>query len=168
MTVDYLKNKYGDNLRAVVQHNDEEHPHIHFYAYSDTEVNAKMLHDGYKNGSSPAKYKAGTKAFQDEYFEQVASHCGLARTGPKRRRLSRTEWHAEQELLLSISTAESAVLDSASQKEMQAHNLLKTNEQHAALLAKEKRGTRSRGASERCYARSATTASRGNCEIRRG
>ena len=108
MTVDYLKNKYGDNLRAVVQHNDEEHPHIHFYVYSDTEVNAKMLHDGYKNGSSPAKYKAGTKAFQDEYFEQVASHCGLARTGPKRRRLSRAEWHAEQEMAQAIAKAESA------------------------------------------------------------
>ena len=26
-------------------HNDEEHPHLHFYVYSDTEVNAKMLHD---------------------------------------------------------------------------------------------------------------------------
>ena len=142
MTVDYLKNKYGDNLRAVVQHNDEEHPHIHFYVYSDTEVNAKMLHDGYKNGSSPAKYKAGTKAFQDEYFEQVASHCGLARTGPKRRRLSRAEWHAEQEMSLSISKAESAVLDAASQKEKQAHSLLQTNEQHAALLAKEKRAAR--------------------------
>ena len=142
MTVDYLKNKYGDNLRAVVQHNDEEHPHIHFYVYSDTEVNAKMLHDGYKNGSSPAKYKAGTKAFQDEYFEQVASHCGLARTGPKRRRLSRAEWHAEQEMSLSISKAESAVLDAASQNEKQAHSLLKTNEQHAALLAKEKRAAR--------------------------
>ena len=139
MTVDYLKNKYGDNLRAVVQHNDEEHPHIHFYVYSDTEVNAKMLHDGYKNGSSPAKYKAGTKAFQDEYFEQVASHCGLARTGPKRRRLSRAEWHAEQEMAMSISKAESAVLDSAAQREMNAAKQEKANSDAAALLAKEKR-----------------------------
>ena len=142
MTVDYLKNKYGDNLRAVVQHNDEEHPHIHFYVYSDTEVNAKMLHDGYKNGSSPAKYKAGTKAFQDEYFEQVASHCGLARTGPKRRRLSRAEWHAEQEMSLSISKAESAVLDSAATKEKEAHKRLQAVQEHAELLAKEKRATR--------------------------
>ena len=142
MTVDYLKNKYGDNLRAVVQHNDEEHPHIHFYAYSDTEVNAKMLHDGYKNGSSPAKYKAGTKAFQDEYFEKVASRCGLARTGPKRRRLSRAEWHAEEELRMSIAKAESAVLDSAASKEKEAHKRLQSLQEHAELLAKEKRATR--------------------------
>lgn len=138
MTVDYLKNKYSDNLRAVVQHNDEEHPHIHFYVYSDTEVNAKMLHDGYKNGSSPAKYKAGTKAFQDEYFEQVASHCGLARTGPKRRRLTRAEWHAEQEMSLSISKAESAVLDAATQREKDAAMQAKANALAAELLAKEK------------------------------
>ena len=48
LTVDYLKNKYGANLRAVLMHDDEEHPHLHFYVYSDIEVNAKMLHDGYK------------------------------------------------------------------------------------------------------------------------
>ena len=108
LTVDYLKRKYGADLRSVVMHNDEEHPHLHFYVYSDTEVNAKMLHDGYKNGSSPAAYKAGTKAFQDDYHEQVASRCGLARTGPKRRRLSRAEWHAEQEMAQAIAKAESA------------------------------------------------------------
>ena len=139
LTVEYLQKKYGDNLRAVVMHNDEEHPHLHFYAYSDTEVNAKMLHDGYKNGSSPKAYKKGCEDFQNEYFEQVASRCGLARTGPKRRRLSRAEWHAEQEMAMSISKAEIAVLDSAAQREMNAAKQEKANADAAALLAKEKR-----------------------------
>ena len=40
--------KYGDNLRAVVMHNDEEQPHLHFFVCSDTEVNAKALHYGHK------------------------------------------------------------------------------------------------------------------------
>ena len=142
LTVEYLQKKYGDNLRAVVMHNDEEHPHLHFYAYSDTEVNAKMLHDGYKNGSSPKAYKKGCEDFQNEYFEQVASRCGLARTGPKRRRLSRAEWHAEQEMAMSISKAESAVLDSAAQKETEAHKSLQAVQAQAELLAKEKRATR--------------------------
>ena len=142
LTVEYLQKKYGDNLRAVVMHNDEEHPHIHFYVYSDTEVNAKMLHDGYKNGSSPKAYKKGCEDFQNEYFEQVASRCGLARTGPKRRRLSRAEWHAEQEMAMSISKAESAVLDSAATKEKEAHKRLQAVQEHAELLAKEKRATR--------------------------
>lgn len=142
LTVEYLQKKYGDNLRAVVMHNDEEHPHLHFYVYSDTEVNAKMLHDGYKNGSSPKAYKKGCEDFQNEYFEQVASRCGLARTGPKRRRLSRAEWHAEQEMAMSISKAESAVLDSAATKEKEAHKRLQAVQEHAELLAKEKRATR--------------------------
>ena len=142
LTVEYLQRKYGDNLRSVVMHNDEEHPHLHFYVYSDTEVNAKMLHDGYKNGSSPKAYKKGCEDFQNEYFEQVASRCGLARTGPKRRRLSRAEWHAEQEMSMSIAKAESAVLDSAAQKEKEAHKSLQAVQAHAELLAKEKRATR--------------------------
>ena len=142
LTVEYLQRKYGDNLRSVVMHNDEEHPHLHFYVYSDTEVNAKMLHDGYKNGSSPKAYKKGCEDFQNEYFEQVASRCGLARTGPKRRRLSRAEWHAEQEMAMRISKAESAVLDSAATKEKEAHKRLQAVQEHAELLAKEKRATR--------------------------
>ena len=142
LTVEYLQKKYGDNLRSVVMHNDEEHPHLHFYVYSDTEVNAKMLHDGFKNGSSPGAFKKGAQAFQDEYHEQVASRCGLARTGPKRRRLSRAEWHAEQEMSMSIAKAESAVLDSAATKEKEAHKRLQAVQEHAELLAKEKRATR--------------------------
>ena len=51
LTVDYLKNKYGANLRAVLMHDDEEHPHLHFYVYSDIEVNAKC-YSNYKNGSN--------------------------------------------------------------------------------------------------------------------
>ena len=134
--------KVRDNLRAVVMHNDEEHPHLHFYVYSDTEVNAKMLHDGHKNASRKGSYKAGVQAFQNEYFEKVASRCGMARTGPKRRRLSRAEWHAEQEMSMSIAKAESAVLDSAATKEKEAHKRLQAVQEHAELLAKEKRATR--------------------------
>ena len=142
LTVEYLKNKYGDNLRSIVMHNDEEKPHLHFYVYSDTEVNAKLLHDGYKNAKKKGGFNAGAKAFQDDYFEKVASRCGLARTGPKRRRLSRAEWHAEEELRMSIAKAESAVLDSAAQKEKEAHKSLQAVQAHAELLAKEKRATR--------------------------
>ena len=141
LTVAYLQGKYGDNLRAVVMHNDEEHPHLHFYVYSDTEVNAKMLHDGHKNASRKGSYKAGVQAFQNEYFEKVASRCGMARTGPKRRR-PRAEWHAEQEMSMSIAKAESAVLDSAATKEKEAHKRLQAVQEHAELLAKEKRATR--------------------------
>ena len=42
----------------------------------------------------------------------------MARTRPKRRRLSRAEWHAGQKMSMSIAKAESAVLDSAAQREV--------------------------------------------------
>ena len=97
--------------------------------------------DGHKNASRKGSYKAGVQAFQNEYFEKVASRCGMARTGPKRRRLSRAEWHAEQEMSMSIAKAESAVLDSAATKEKEAHKRLQAVQEHAELLAK-KRATR--------------------------
>ena len=61
LTVEYLQKKYGDNLRSVVMHNDEEHPHLHFYVYSDTEVNAKMLHDGYKMGAAQRRTRRAAR-----------------------------------------------------------------------------------------------------------
>ena len=64
-------------------HNDEEQPHIHFYVYSDTEVNAKALHYGHK--ARQKNFIAASKAFQDDYHAQVAIHCGMARLGPKKR-----------------------------------------------------------------------------------
>ena len=139
LTVAYLQGKYGDNLRAVVMHNDEKQPHIHFYVYSDTEVNAKALHYGHK---AKKNFIAAAKDFQDDYHAQVAIHCGMARLGPKRQRLTRAEWKAQQEHAMKIAAAESAVLDSAATKEKEAHKRLQAVQEHAELLAKEKRATR--------------------------
>ena len=88
--------KYGDNLRAVVMHNDEEQPHLHFFVCSDTEVNAKALHYGHK---AKKNFIAASKAFQDDYHAQVAIHCGMARLGPKKQRLTRAEWKAQKSTL---------------------------------------------------------------------
>ena len=139
LTVAYLQGKYGDNLRAVVMHNDEEQPHIHFYVYSDTEVNAKALHYGHK---AKKNFIAAAKDFQDDYHAQVAIHCGMARLGPKRQRLTRAEWKAQQEHAMKIAAAESAVLDSAAQREVNAAKQEKANADAAEMLAKEKRATR--------------------------
>ena len=67
-------------------HNDEEQPHLHFFVCSDTEVNAKALHYGHK---AKKNFIAASKAFQDDYHAQVAIHCGMARRGPKKQRLTR-------------------------------------------------------------------------------
>ena len=138
LTIAYLQGKYGDNLRAVVMHNDEEQPHLHFFVCSDTEVNAKALHYGHK---AKKNFIAASKAFQDDYHAQVAIHCGMARLGPKKQRLTRAEWKAQKEHAMKVAAAESAVLDSAATKE-KAHKRLQAVQEHAELLAKEKRATR--------------------------
>ena len=84
-------------------HNDEEQPHIHFYVYSDTEVNAKALHYGHK---AKKNFIAASKTFQDDYHAQVAIHCGMARLGPKKQRLTRAEWKAQKTRYESRSSGE--------------------------------------------------------------
>jgi hypothetical protein len=103
--ITWLKNIYGDNLKNVTLHLDEEHPHIHFYAISPT-GRAKDIHPGYKAESlvqdktdSKEKKLAYVKAmqdFQDQYFLNVATKHGMLRTGPKLQRKSRAEYNQEK------------------------------------------------------------------------
>ena len=120
-------------------HNDEEQPHIHFYVYSDTEVNAKALHYGHK---AKKNFIAASKAFQDDYHAQVAIHCGMARLGPKKQRLTRAEWKAQKEHAMKVAAAESALLDAAAQREVNAAKQERANADTAAVLAEEKRKAR--------------------------
>ena len=84
-------------------HNDEEQPHLHFFVCSDTEVNAKALHYGHK---AKKNFIAASKAFQDDYHAQVAIHCGMARLGPKKQRLTRAEWKAQKKHAMKVAAAE--------------------------------------------------------------
>ena len=113
-------------------HNDEEQPHLHFFVCSDTEVNAKALHYGHK---AKKNFIAASKAFQDDYHAQVAIHCGMARLGPKKQRLTRAEWKAQKKHAMKVAAAESAVLDSAASV-VNAANKRKRTLTHAELLAK--------------------------------
>jgi hypothetical protein len=108
LSVEFLQKKYGKNLLSIVEHKDEDHPHLHFYVVPEAGVgfNAKKLHDGYAAGdaaSNPAQqkelYNAAMRKMQDEYHAQVGVKCGQARLGPQRRRMSRAEWMQEQHTL---------------------------------------------------------------------
>lgn len=44
--------------------------------------------------------------FQDAYHAQVGAPCGLTRTGPKRRRLTREQWKQEKEVAKKASVIE--------------------------------------------------------------
>ena len=96
-TVEWLQKKYGDDLKVVLMHNDEDHPHIHFYVYSAEKVNAKELHDGYLAAAKlpPMTKEAGIahanamREMQSAYFAAVEHECGLLRDGAKRMRMVR-------------------------------------------------------------------------------
>lgn len=101
-TVEWLQLEFGEGLRTVVEHTDEAHPHLHFYAVNSTSGNVKDMHPGFrasKGAPTPKEqrvaYNTAMRAFQDRFWEHVAGPSGLARLGPGRRRLSRAQWARE-------------------------------------------------------------------------
>lgn len=108
----WVKSEYGDSLLSVVEHVDERHPHIHWYAVPELDADTKRLsvdtiHDGRRKaaeckangglkGEQNTAYKQSMREFQSRYFDAVGMKHGQARLGPGCRRLSRAEWRAEQ------------------------------------------------------------------------
>jgi hypothetical protein len=113
-TLEFLQAKYGEALKSVVCHFDESYLHFHFYCHNDLKngtLNLDGLHDGYdaerkfapnrksRNESGKQRRTAhanAMKAFQDNYYAQVAQYCGFARVGPRKRRLKHDEWVTEK------------------------------------------------------------------------
>jgi len=106
--VEWLKSKYGERLRCVIEHTDETHPHLHFYAVPLPGERFEAIHAGklavaklkaagiVKKGDQNIAYKQAMRGFQDDFWGGVAVMHGLARKGPGKRRLGRAEWVEEQ------------------------------------------------------------------------
>jgi hypothetical protein len=105
----YLKKKYGDRLKSVVEHLDEKYRHIHFYLVPMPGESFGSVHPGVaaarasaargeRKGMQNLEYKNAMRSWQDEIYT-VSNNFGLARIGPRRRRLSRDGWKAEQRAL---------------------------------------------------------------------
>lgn len=115
-TVAWLQSQYGDDLVTVIRHTDERYPHLHAYVVprSDPELRALRLHPGHAakrlvmdseanaeskkelNRIGDRAYRQAMREWQDSYHQHVGIRSGLTRVGPKRRRLTRKAWHAEQ------------------------------------------------------------------------
>ena len=113
-TVAWLRQQYGERLRSVVEHTDEKHPHLHFYAvplpgerfevlHPGRQAAAKKAQQGAKKGAQNAAYKAAMVGWQDDFQNAVAAHFALTRRGPGKRRLTRGAWKAEQEQARSLA-----------------------------------------------------------------
>lgn len=111
-SIAWLRAKYGDDLKTVIEHTDEGHPHLHAYILpSGPQMLARDYHPGEQakaesmsgdksieaNREGDKAYRLAMREWQNDYYREVGQPCGLARIGPGRRRLSRAEWQAEQQ-----------------------------------------------------------------------
>jgi hypothetical protein len=104
-TIEALKEKYGDRFRCAVEHLDELHPHVHFYLVPLDGEDFGVVHDGYaasreaRGGENKVRtaFKDAMAGWQDWIQEKIGAPFGLARIGPRRRRLKGHEWKEEQQ-----------------------------------------------------------------------
>ncbi|QLH15302.1 plasmid recombination protein [Paracoccus pantotrophus] len=114
----------GAEVLSIVEHRDEAHPHVHVLAVpicadDNMRMDAKRCHEGHReqdrhkdhgwSGSPSRSYKQAMRGWQDRYHAAVGAKHGQARTGPRRRRLDRAAWKAEQERLKAQKDAEVAI-----------------------------------------------------------
>lgn len=101
-SIEWLKTKYGENLRCVVAHLEESNPHLHFYCVASQGQSFDKIHEGKRAQNELKKLNANAskqeqniafseamRATQDDFFQSVGQLFGLTRLGPGRRRLSR-------------------------------------------------------------------------------
>lgn len=142
-------------VMTVVEHRDEAHPHLHILSVplitqANPRMNAKLCHEGHVeqdkhaangwSGSPSQSYKKAMRAWQDRYHQDVGSKHGQARTGPKRRRMDRARWKAEQTrivLLKDVEKAERRARNAASRAEAAEAQEQATAMRSAALRLQE-------------------------------
>lgn len=119
LTLAWLQEQYGEQLKTGFAHIDERFPHLHFWCLpDDPSGDASLLHPGKvakrevearlkKEGVPPREavavgnrtLKQTMRAWQDGYHRAVGAPLGMQRDGSKRRRLSRSQYVAEQAML---------------------------------------------------------------------
>jgi len=116
--VAWLRKEYGKALVSVIKHNDEEHPHLHFYVVPELKKDFASIHRGYAaqsaatedrgkrnlsadeakriRGEGKKAYGKAMQEWQQGLYEGVGRPLGLTRLGPRRQRLSRAQWKARE------------------------------------------------------------------------
>lgn len=102
----WAKLKYGERLKCVIEHIDEEHPHCHFFVvplpgeefesvHEGIAAKKAALSEGLPTKQANVEYRNAMKGFCDGYYEEVGAPNGMLRLGPGRRRLPRAAYFAE-------------------------------------------------------------------------
>lgn len=139
-TENYLKKRFGSHFVSLVKHSDERFCHIHFCIMPTKDENGILdinsLHPGLaaqRNVNSKTRsvkdqaYKQAMRELQDDYFKEVGLVNGQLRYGPRRRRLTRSEWHAQKsyaDLLSKIFSEQSSLVQKLSSKLDKAKHML--------------------------------------------
>lgn len=121
--IEKLKAKYGDQLKAIIFHDDEAHPHLHFLVVPDELDISKVCDATAAEKKFDVSKKKDTKkqreqirlhamqSYQKEWHQDIFGEYGLIKEGPKRRRMSRVEYLAEKETMLDVAKSNQAVRD---------------------------------------------------------
>ena len=163
-SLDWLKKKYGDDLKTVVRHDDEANPHLHAYILPGS-GKAKDYNPGYvakrkaeqiaqdaippglqgdeKKEAAKRVVAAGNRAYrsamrewQDSYFEEVGRKCGLTRIGPARRRLTREQHTMEKDAVKRARQAE-LLIQEAARRDRLSRDRERRIKQKETILAEE-------------------------------
>ncbi|CAM4127774.1 hypothetical protein [Paracoccus yeei] len=97
----------AERLEGACPHVEDPQPPTILEGIRPSEVVALIDHGW--SGSPSRSYKQAMRGWQDRYHAEVGAKHGQARTGPRRRRLDRAAWKAEQERLKAQKDAEIAV-----------------------------------------------------------
>lgn len=103
----FIKGEWGDDLKSVILHTDENFPHIHAFGLR-ADFDASMLHPGLAAAKGMTGIEAAKAAgnaliaVQDRYAAEVGEKHGQCRIGPKphrrlkQKRLTRRQWVEKQ------------------------------------------------------------------------
>ncbi|MDX9860290.1 MAG: hypothetical protein RBS99_05165 [Rhodospirillales bacterium] len=126
LTVNALKERWGDRLQYCVRHCDEEFLHVHYGVSPELDpltgrYSIEDLHPGMaarararaeaiargetpKRGKLEAAMRNGLREFQEDFYHRVSVRFGHSKDGPKRKRLTRAEWKAQQAIAQKTAT----------------------------------------------------------------
>nr|CRY95504.1 hypothetical protein [uncultured prokaryote] len=93
-SIKWLHKRYGSNLVAILEHQDEQNPHLHWYCIEPEGLDVKRLHEGWVAKKDGQDYRDAMRLVQDDYHRDVGAYVGLLRIGPGGKRLERDEYMA--------------------------------------------------------------------------
>lgn len=104
-TLAWLIERSGIAIQCVIEHSDEEHMNIHYFALptlmADLRLNFDRVHPGRRARDAAAKkpgvqraavqaaYQGAMSEWQDRFFAEVSVRFGHERFGPRRKRVTR-------------------------------------------------------------------------------